>query len=90
MQWRVQGGFSILLPATDMVRIFGEYLKLSRIAAVRWAHFQPCLILDLSEKPDKVTPSVNKTTGREVAPELMQFGQAFFYILQAIWEADPV
>ena len=32
--------------------------------------------------------SVNNTTDREVAPESMQFGRAFPFILQAIWEAD--
>ena len=34
--------------------------------------------------------SVNDTTDREVAPELMQFGRDFPRILQEIWEVDPV
>ena len=33
-QKRVQDGFIILLPVADVVHIFGEKLKLSRIAAV--------------------------------------------------------
>ena len=34
IQHRVQYGFSILLPAEDTVRMFGEKLKLSHITAV--------------------------------------------------------
>ena len=41
-------------------------------------------------QPDSDTPSVNDTTDREAAPELLQFGWAFPRILQAVWEADPV
>ena len=37
-----------------------------------------------------MTPSVNNTTDREIAPESMQFGRAFPCIFQEIWEADPV
>ena len=86
---RIQDGFSILLSAEDAVRLFGEQLKLSRIAAVPQAQRRPRLILNLSAPPDKETPSVNDTTDREIAPESMQFGRAFPRILQAIWEADP-
>ena len=35
-------------------------------------------------------PSINETTDREAAQDSMQFGRAFLYTLQAIWEADPV
>ena len=69
--------------------MFGEQLKLSRIAAVPQAQRRPRLILNLLTPPDKETPSVNDTTDREIAPESMQFGRAFPRILQAIWEADP-
>ena len=87
---RIQDGFSILLSAEDAVRLSGEKLKLSHIAAVPQAHRRPHLILNLFAPPDKETPSVNDTTDREIAPESMQFGRAFPRILQAIWEADPV
>ena len=86
---RVQDGFSILFLAAAAVQIFGENLKLSRITAVPQAHFRLRLILNLLAKPDKGMPSVNNTTGREVAPELIQFGRVSPCILQAIWEVDP-
>ena len=73
----------------DVIRIFGERLKLSRIAAVPQAHHRPRLILNLSAQPDSDTPSVNETTYREPVPELLQFGQAFPCILQDLYEADP-
>ena len=34
MQQRIKDGFIILLPAVDTVRMFGEKLKIYRIAAV--------------------------------------------------------
>ena len=74
MQRRVQDGFSILLPVADVVRIFGVKLKHSRIASVPQANLRLRLILNLLENPNKGTPSVNKTTDREVTLELMQFG----------------
>ena len=73
MQWRVQDHFSILLPAADAVRMSGEKLKISSILAVPQAHCQPRLILNLPEKPDEGTSSVNKINRSEVAPESMQF-----------------
>ena len=87
---RVRNGFSILLPATDAVILFGDNLKLPQIAVVSQEHRQLRLILNLSAQPDEVTSSVNETTSRESAPESMQFGSASHRILQAIWEADPV
>ena len=71
MQRRIKDGFSILLPAVDAVRLFGDDMKLSCIAAVHQAHLHPRLILNLLEKPDVCTPSVNDTTNREAAPELL-------------------
>ena len=68
--------------------MLGEKLKLSCIAEVPQAHLRPHLILNLPEKPDEGTTSVNDTTEREVAPELMQFGKAFPCIHQEIWEAE--
>ena len=41
MQWRLQYGFRILLPAEDVLLVFREKLKLSRIAAVRHHPRQP-------------------------------------------------
>ena len=90
MQRRIKDGFSILLPAADAIRLFGEKLKLSCIAAVPQARRRPRLIINLSEQPDSDTPSVNETIDREAAPELLQFFRAFPCILQAVWEADPV
>ena len=88
---RIKDGFSILLPpAADAMRLFGEKLKLSCIAAVPQAHRRPHLILNLSAQPDSNTLSVNETTNRDAAPESLQFGQAFPQILQAVWEADPI
>ena len=72
------------------MRLFGERLKLSRIAGVPQAHCRPRLILNLSAQPDSDTLSFNETTNREAAPELLQFGRAFPRILQAVWEANPV
>ena len=85
MQRRVQDCFSVLLPVADAVRIFGEKIKLSHITEVPQAHLRPWLILNMSENPDKVTPSVDFITDREVAPELMQFGRSFPRILQDIY-----
>ena len=65
MQQRIKDGFSILLPAADAIQLFGERLKLSRIAAVPHAHCRPRLILNLLAQPDSDTISVNKTTDRE-------------------------
>ena len=76
--------------AADAERSFGDKLNLSLITAVLQEHRSPGLILNLLEQPDKGKPSVNNTTDRDIVPELMQFGNAFPRILQAIWEADPV
>ena len=62
------GGFIIVLPAEDVVQVFGDNLKISLIAAVTQAHQQMCLILNMLENPNEGTLSVNKTTDREVAP----------------------
>ena len=88
IQRSLQDGFSISLSTADMVRMFGEKIKFSCITEVPQAHHQPRLILNLLEKPDEGTPSVNNNTKREVSPEYMQFGQNLPRILQAIWEAD--
>ena len=87
MQRRIKYGFSIFLPAADAVRLFGEKLKLSHSVSVLQAHCRPRLILNMLEKPDVGTPSVNYTTGREVVPEWLQFGMASPCILQTVWEA---
>ena len=90
MQRRIKDGFSILLPAADVIQLFGARLELSRIAAVPQAHCSPRLILNLSAQPDSDTPSFNKTTNREAALESLQFSWSFPRILYAVWEADPV
>ena len=73
----------------NVVRLFGEKLKLSLIAEVPQSHCRPRLILGFLVKTDKGTPSVNNITNREAAPESLQFGRAFFCIIQAVWESDP-
>ena len=89
MRQCVQYVFSILFPAADTVRLFGDNMKLSRIPEVTQEHCRLCLIINLVFQPDEGMPSVNDTTEREVSPESMQFERAFPRILQAIWEADP-
>ena len=89
MQRRTKDGFRSLLSEADAVRMCGEKLKLSRIAAVPQAHFRPRLILNLSEKPDVGMPSVNDTTNRETVLESLQFGRSSSRILQEVWEAYP-
>ena len=64
MQQRVKDGFSILTPTADAVRIFGESLKISRIAAVPQSHFRPRPILKLLVTLDKGILGVNDNTGR--------------------------
>ena len=54
------------------------------------AHRCRCLILNLLEQPEFDTHSVNYTTDREAALELLQLERAFTRIIQAVWEADPV
>ena len=68
---------------------FGNKLNLSHIVAVPQEHRMPRLILNLLEQSDEGRPSVNKTTNREVAPELTKLGRALPHILQAIREVDP-
>ena len=69
MQRRIKYGFGILILSADSIRLFGERLKLSYIAAVPKAHRRLRLILNLLAQPDSDTPSVNDTTNREAAPE---------------------
>ena len=71
------------------MQVFGDKLKLSHITAVPQAHLRPRLIINLSDQPDKETPSVNDTMNREISPESIQFGISFPCIIQAIWEEDP-
>ena len=85
MQRRIKYGFSILLPATGAVQIFGEKLNLSCIVEVTQAHHHPCLILNLSGKAYEVTPSVNDTINRESAPDSLQFVRALPRILWSVW-----
>ena len=61
MQWRLQDDFSILLPVAEVVRMFGEKLKIYCIAAPPQEHSQPHLILNLSQNPNVGTPIVNDT-----------------------------
>ena len=71
MQRQVQDGFSILLSTEYDVRLFREKLKFSCIAAIPQAHCRPCLILNLSDQPNKETPSFNSTTDRDIVSESM-------------------
>ena len=64
MQCRINDGFSILLPAADAIRLFGEKLNLYCIAAVHQVHFRLRLIVNLSAQPELDTPRANDTTDR--------------------------
>ena len=88
MQRRIKDGLIILISTADSVRLFGDKLNLSRIVAVPQTHFCPRLIRKLLGKLDDSMPSVNNTTGREVALESLQFGKYFPRTLQLFWEAD--
>ena len=90
MQRNIKYGFSILLPVEDAIILFGEKLKLSCIVMVSQAHRCARLILNLSYQPDANTLSVNKSTDRESAQELLQFGRGLYHIRQAVWDVDPV
>ena len=68
MQCRINDGFSILLPAADAIRLFGEKLNLYCIAAVHQVHLRPRLIVNLLAQPESDTPRANDTTDREAAP----------------------
>ena len=68
MQKCVQHGFRILLLEAYTVRVFGDKMNLSYIAAVPQEHGQTCLIVNLAEKPNEGTPSINNTTDSDVAP----------------------
>ena len=89
MQRRIKDGFSILLLVADAIRLFGEKLKLSCIAVAPQEYRHLHLIFNLSSQTDSDTPSVNETTNKEAASELLKFGWAFPHIPQAVWEADP-
>ena len=65
-------------------------MKLSSIAAVPLAYPRLRLILNLLAQTVSYMSSVNKTTNREVASELLKYGRVFPRILQAVWEADLV
>ena len=73
MKRRVQDSFRIFLPVADAVRIFGEILRLYRIAALPQEQRQSHLILNLLAQPDKGTPSVDGAIDRYISPELMKF-----------------
>ena len=73
IQKRVQDGFIILLPVEDAVQIFGENLKLSCITTLPHTRHQPCLILNLLEKPDEGIPGINSTNDTEITLWSMQF-----------------
>ena len=85
MRQHVRYGFSIILTAAEMVRLFGEKLKLSRIMADPQEPHRMHLKLNLLAQPDEGKTSVNDTMDREVIPESMQFGISFPHILQEIW-----
>ena len=84
MQKRSKDGFSILLPVAGVVQMFGNKLKLFCIMVVPQVNHHPRLILNLSEKLDVSTPSVNGTTNREAALESLQFRRAFPRILKVV------
>ena len=89
MRQRVQDGFIIFFSLAYEVRLFRENLKLYRITDIPQDHHRPHLILNLSTNSYEGTPNINDTTDREVAPESMEYGRSYPYLLQYIWEVDP-
>ena len=89
MRQRVQDGFIIFFSLAYEVRLFRENLKLYRITDIPQDHHRPHLILNLSTNSYEGTPNINDTTDREVAPESMESGRSYPYLLQYIWEVDP-
>ena len=85
MQQRIKYGFSIILLAVNTIRLFEEKLKLSHIVAVPQAHHRPRLILNMLAHPNYDMPSINYTTNREDATDLLQFGKPPPCILKAVW-----
>ena len=85
----VQDGFLILLTVTNVVRVSWDRLKLSCIMAIPQEHRRPRLKLNLLDQPNEGASSINDTTERDVAPDLMHFWRTFPRIIQTIWEADP-
>ena len=89
MRKRMRNGFSTLLPAEDAVWVFRYKLDMSQISALPQEHHWKHLIINLSVKPNQITPTFNETMDMEVAPDSINFGHSFPHILQSIWEVDP-
>ena len=64
MRQHVRDVFRILLPAVEVVQLFGGKLKLYHIVMVPQEHLWPRLIFNLSKNNNKGNPSVNNTTER--------------------------
>ena len=69
--------------------VFGNRVRISRLASVDQANRKPRLICNYSVAPDDVTPVVNASTKKSTAPDSMKFGAFLPRFLQKIWEADP-
>ena len=73
----------------DAIIIFGTAICISRLASVDQINRKPRLICNSSEDPDDITPLVNASTDKALAPKAMQFGTFLACILQKIWQANP-
>ena len=86
---RAQRGFSIILLVDVAMLVFGNRIRISRLASVDQANRKPRLICNSSAEPDDVTPAVNTSTKKSTSPDAIQFGACLPRLLQKILEVDP-
>ena len=86
---RAQRGFSIILPEGVALKVFGDRIRISRLASVDHDNWKPRLICNYTATPNAITSSVDASTDKESAPRVIQFGACLPRFLQKIWEADP-
>ena len=85
MQWV----FSFILPVDMALFVFGDRIRISRLASMDQVNRNPHLIYNSSAALDDVTPAVNASTDKYTSPNAMQFWARLPQFLQKIWEADP-
>ena len=82
---QAQHGFSIVLPLDVALLVFGDRIRISRLAYVDQANRKPRLICNSLVAPDNVTPAINASTNKYFAPDAMQFGACLPRFMQNIW-----
>ena len=70
------------------ILVFGDRIRISRLASVYQANRNPRLICNSSAAPDDITPAVNASAEKSTAPDAIQFGACLPRFLQKICEAD--